>query len=296
MRNRRFTLAGDEGKLIRLILLAAGAALLLLIVILAARTEPSVMSSAEIRTIQDRGLLRVGVRTDMPGMGYDGEGLELELADLLARRLLPDIPAGNSIRYVDVNASNVDAKMADGQIDLALAMMPSGQKSSQYSYSRPYYEDKCYFITAASTEKLVLQNVSAGYVQNTPEADILTQYALGRPNANVSPLKFASYPDMLSAVIHGRVDVALMSELYITRYQNETALNPDSLIPYKLYTFRVSGISPGSVQYAVACPVDTPAIATLANIMLEDMRESGALLRLYEKHGLKAAAAALDKE
>ncbi len=284
---RGFTLAGDHSKLLSRLLLGAGVLLLLFLVVFFSRTEPNAMASPEIRTIQERGLLRVGLRADMPGMGFEGEGLEAELADLLARRLLPNIPAGNSIRYEEVNAANMDAKMADGQIDLAIAMVPSGEKSGQYVYSHGYYEDKCYFITAVGTEKLVLQNITAGCVQNTPEAELLNQYVLARPLMNIEQVKFASYPDMLNAVIHGRVDVALMRELYITRYQQETALNPNSLIPYKLYTFRVSGISPGAVQYAIACPVDTPAIVTVANLMLEDMREDGSLARLYKKYGFQ---------
>ncbi len=244
------------------------------------------MNSAEIKTVQERGVLRVGVRNDMPNMAYNGEGMEIELADLLARRMLPDIPAGNSIRYVEVNAMNVDAKTADGQIDAVIALMPNSSTSGKYVYSQPYYEDKCYFITAVGTEKLVLQGISAGYVQNTPEESVLTRYVTERPSSNITMIKFASYPDMLTAIRHGRVDVALMTQLYIERYLNETALNPDSLIPYKLYSFRVSGVSPGAVQYAIAAPTDTPAIATVANLMLEDMKENGSLARLYEKYGL----------
>ena len=282
----RFTLTGDEGRLFRRILVGAGAALLLLILFLLGRVEPNAMSTAEIQTLQARGVLKVGVREDMPGMGKDGGGLEYALGDALARRILPDIPAGNSVRYVEVTAMNVDAKLAEGQIDAALSMMPVNAKSAQYVYSRPYYEDPCYFITASDTERLVLQNVSAGCVQNTPGAALLDSYIEGKAFAGITKLSYASYPDMIEAVMRKRVDVALMPELYIRRYLNETALNPASLIPYKLYKFRVSGISPGSVSYAVACPADMPALATLSDLMIKEMIEDGSLRALYEEYGL----------
>lgn len=270
----------------RRIVIGAAIALAVLIIFLLGRVEPNAMNSAEVQTLQARGVLKVGVRSDMPGMGRDGEGLEYALGDELARRILPEIPAGNSVRYIELNSMDVDAKMAEGQIDIAIAMMPAGSKSSQYDYSRPYYIDPCYFITSADTERLVLKGVSAGCVQNTPCDAMLDAYITEKSFANITKLSYASYPDMIEAVMHDRVDVALMPELYIQRYKNETALNPASLIPYKLYDFRVSGVTPGSVEYAIACPVDTPAVSTLADLMLKEMIEDGTLKELYDEYGL----------
>ena len=297
-RGRRKKLFSTEegGRLLRRALLVVSILVLLLILVLSLRTEPNAMASAEIRTIEERGVLRVGVLSDMPSMSDQGEGLEVELADLLAQRILPDIPSGNSVRYVEVNSANVAAKMADGQIDLAVAMMPSGAKSSLYAYSQTYYEDICFFITAVNTEKLVLQNISAGFVQNSPEGELLAKYISDRPASNIQSVKFASYPDLLLSVMHYRVDVALLPSLYIDRYKNETALNPDSLIPYKLYSFRTSNVSPGSISYAIACPIDTPAVATVANLMLQDMQKDGSLSRLFDKYSLSLPASMEQKE
>jgi len=272
---------------IRYALIGAAALFLLVLIARSFRTEPGVMSSAEVQTIAERGILRAGLCTGMPGMSLDGEGLEVQLAELLARRMLPDIPEGNSLRIVEVNAANVDAKMADGQIDVAIAMMPLGARESQYAYSRPYYEDPCYFVTAAHSTRLNLQDVTVGYVRGMPEAAVLESYSEARPASNIEAVAYASYPDMLDALMRSKLDAAIMTQLYIGRYEEETALNPLSNIPYKLYQLRTSSLSPGSVQYALACPLDTPALATLMSLLLEDMEADGSLEGLYAKYGLE---------
>lgn len=280
-----FTLAGKEGRPWRIALGAAAALLLIVIIAALSRVEPNALSSAEVRTVQDRGVLRVGVREDIPGMGFDQTGLEAELGDILAQRLLPDIPAGNSVKYVTVDSMTVGPKIAQGAIDVAIAMMPEGAQS-KYLYSRPYYRDPCYFITANTTQRLVLQGVRAGCVQNTPSAALLQSYVDARPSANISIVKYASYPDMIEAVMENHVEVAVMTELYIQKYQSETAVNPDTLVPYMPYIFRASTVSPGEVKYCIVCASDTPAIITVADLVLSELQESGRLNDMYTKYGL----------
>lgn len=279
------TFTGDEGKPWRAALGILCALVFLLLLILGGRSQTDPMNSAEVLTIQDRGVLRVGVRTDMPGMGENGQGLEIELAARMAQRLLPDVPAGNNLKLVEVNAMDVGAKFSDGAIDMAIALMPRGT-SNKYAYSHTYYTDPCYFIAAVNTPRLAIENISIGCVQNTPPATLLSNYAIAHPEANLTQVKYASYPDMLTALMHGRVDLAVMSELYIHKYQNEKLVNPQTLLSFNLYEFRASGVSIGNVEYAVACLADTPAIALLADDTLAQMREDGSLGALYNRYGL----------
>ncbi|NLZ38697.1 MAG: transporter substrate-binding domain-containing protein, partial [Firmicutes bacterium] len=51
---------------------------------------------ADLQAIVDRGVLRVGVKTDVPGFGYQNpdtnevEGMEIDIAKALAKKLLGD--------------------------------------------------------------------------------------------------------------------------------------------------------------------------------------------------------------
>lgn len=284
---RRFpiTLAGAEGKPWRIAIGVAAGLLLLLLIFRLSRVEPQLMSAAEVRSLQERGVLRVGVRTDIPGLAEDGAGLEIELGQRLAARLLPDIPAGNACKLVEVNAMDTGPKFNDGSIDIAIAMMKRGD-SAKYAYSRTYYTDPCYFVVSARTQRLELQNVSVGYVQNTPAAALLDDYVLSHPTANITQVKFAAYPDMIQALMKGNIDLLVMTERYIQKYKTATAVNPQTLLTYYLYDFRPSSVCLGYVDYAIASPADSPALTRLADVMLQEMREDGSLAALYNQYGL----------
>lgn len=46
------------------------------------------MNSAEIANVWNNGVLRVGLRNDVPGLAEDGTGLEWEIAQALAERIM----------------------------------------------------------------------------------------------------------------------------------------------------------------------------------------------------------------
>lgn len=66
-RRMNFTLIGDEGKPWRRAIAIAAGVLLLLVALIFGRAETQLMSSAEVKTVQERGVLRIGVIPDMPG-------------------------------------------------------------------------------------------------------------------------------------------------------------------------------------------------------------------------------------
>ncbi len=125
---------GDKGKVPRRIALGVAGLLLAAVIGRSLRAEPVLMNSAEVATIWDHGALRVGLRTDIPGMCENGEGLEAELAALLAERILAASPnwKGDTIplEEVEVNSMTVAAKLTDGSIDAAICLMPVGVNSN----------------------------------------------------------------------------------------------------------------------------------------------------------------------
>ena len=74
-RRHPITLVGDEGRPYRKALLILCGLLLVLLLALFSREEPQLMASPEVDGIQDRAVLRVGIRSDIPDLG----GLEQAL-------------------------------------------------------------------------------------------------------------------------------------------------------------------------------------------------------------------------
>ena len=90
------------------------------------------MASPEVAGIQDRAVLRVGIRSDIPDLG----GLEQALAQAMAQKLLPDADAATRLSLVEVNPMTAFPKLDDGSVDVVIAMTSSSM-ASQYYYSIP---------------------------------------------------------------------------------------------------------------------------------------------------------------
>ncbi len=284
-RHKRITFVGDEGKLWRGIAIGAGAFVLLILLVLSSRPEPQLMSSAEIQNVKDRGVLRVGVRADVPGFSSDGEGLETAFGNLLAQRMLPEISGEAAVKLVTVTSATVGARLDDGTIDVAFALMEKGG-SAKYLYSDAYYVDSARLITPEGKQNKPLINVTIGCLQATPwlssgstdklssaGGKLLDTYITNHPVDGVEKKTFASYDDMLTALQNGTIGAAVMTDLYIREYRES-------------YAFSVSSIEFGSVSYAMICTTDSPAYTELFNLILSEMNSEGSLAALYARYGL----------
>lgn len=277
LRRNPVTFTGDEGKPYRMALTVAVCLALVIIVALASREEPQLMASVEVRSLQDRGVLRVGVRYDVPGLCGPEGGLEHDLARLITERVLPDADPSASLQLVEVNAMTLGPKLDDGSLDVAIALAASPM-ASKYSYSIPYYSDPCLLVARTGTPAFALENMEIGVVQSnkirqSPEAVLFTAYMGAHPTLNLKAKSYASYPDMLDALAAGKVRAVLLTELYASRYS-------------EAYPITATAFSFGTVDYAVCAATDSGALTQIATLLLKQIKEDGALRDLYLSHGL----------
>ncbi len=264
---------GDKGKRrAKIVVWCAVVLAAIALAVLVFNPEPMLLETAEIKSIENRGVLRVGVRTDMPGLGFEGEGLEVELANGLVSYILPGWDLSSAIELVPVTAKTVTAKLDDGSIDVAICMMRQGGYSSCV-YSGTYYVDPVWLAIKAGEESLSIDGISIGYVKGTPGETALKSYADANPDKGISKSVFASYPDMLAALDKGVVDGISLTGTHYIKYREEHHLN-------------IQGTMLGTVNYAIASSTDSPALVQIADMMLYDMMESGELDSMIERHGL----------
>ena len=283
------TLKGSEGRILRYILMGIAAIVLIIILVNAFRVEKSLMDSAEIATIFDRGVLRVGVRGDLPGLAENGEGLEIELAKLLAGRVMSYYSgwdAKNDAALLnEVNSMTAAARLNDDSNDIAIAAMKRGA-SSRYAYSQTYYKDACLIIVRRGDEKRPLENLAIGCIQSATTSSVyvttsamgeaLTAYISNHPDDKIEKMAFASYDELMGALANNTVDAIVLNELGVKRLD---VLNH--------FDFAVHEIQLGDIDYAMACLSSSPALAQIADIMLNEMKADGTLKALYEKYGLE---------
>lgn len=277
LRRNPVTFTGDEGKPYRTALIVVVCLALVIIVALASREEPQLMASAEVRSLQDRGVLRVGVRYDVPGLCGPEGGLEHDLARLLTERILPDADPSASLQMVEVNAMTSGPKLDDGGLDVVTALAASPM-AAKYSYSIPYYSDPCLLVALTGTPTFALENMEVGVVQSnkirqSPEALLFKAYSEAHASLNIKAKSYASYPDMLDALAAGKVRAVLLTELYVNRY-------------VEAYPITATAFSFGTVDYAFCAAADSAALTQIATLLLKEIKEDGSLRDLYLSHGL----------
>jgi len=291
------TFKGEEGKRPRQVLIGAGVFVLLILLANALRVEPSLLSSAEVATVHDNGILKVGVRTDMPGMSLDGDGLEYALAELLGERILSADEKWDrrqdAVKFIPVTPMTAAAKLTDGTVDMLFCMMPKGG-STGFAYSSSYYEDPCRFVFRKGEGQRAVKNIKVGFLQSAstsglyvptgvyetmldsylethPEDGLITTY---KYNEDTIDLSYASYDELFDALRDGEVDAIVLNDLTLNKLDGEGE-------------FDRSAVTLGNISYAAAASSATPALTSLMDVLLEELRQNGTLSRLYAQHGLK---------
>ncbi len=296
------SLKGHEGRWYRRALIAIACIPVVILLIHFLKPETTLMSSVEIKRIEAKGILTVGVRDDMPGFSLDGEGMETELARLLAERLLPG--SEDPLRLVVCSSSTVSTKLKDGSIDVAIALQPKGS-SSAYSYSYPYYTDTVWLVTLdkANVSKLP-SDMRVGYNPETPAGGLFSTYmkkltevrdrtivdrVLGRPAPTADPetavtfdaVQYGSFDELLTALKRGDIDAAVMAGAHVKKYFEVNAADT-GLGEYYLCSAVI-----GSLDYCIVASSDDPAFTQVADMLIYKLKEDGSLSALAERYGLK---------
>ena len=275
-RRHPITLVGDEGRPYRKALLILCGLLLVLLLALFSREEPQLMASPEVDSIQDRAVLRVGIRYDIP----DLSGLEQALAQAMAQKILPEADAATRLSLVEVNPMTAFPKLDDGSVDVVIAMV-SSTMASQYYYSIPYYSDPCLLVTLEEGPAFQLLNMELGVVQSnnirkSPELLLLEAYTATHAELGLKAKTYASYPDMLDALVRGEIRAALLPETYVELYGS-------------LYPIAPSTFSFGTIDYAICAPSDASSLASIGTLVLNTLMADGQLSALYRANGLDPA-------
>ena len=258
-RRMNFTLIGDEGKPWRRAIAIAAGVLLLLVALIFGRAETQLMSSAEVKTVQERGVLRIGVIPDMPGAE-----LEKELGRRIAAKLIPDADPESRIDFRDVTTMTAGAHMAS-------------QMSAKYTYSDSYYTEECILVVKTGTSAFALKSFTVGYIQSnrlrkTAEDITLGDYLAANSSLDIGKKSYASYPDMLSALDRGEIGGAVLPRQVFNELRTQYPITETTLVI-------------GTIDYKVMCPGDSTVLSELASIVIRQMRDSGELKELYAQYG-----------
>ena len=183
-----------------------------------------------LQAIKDRGVLRVGVKDDVPGFGLYNtetqayEGLEIELAKKIAGEILGD---ETKVEFTAVTAATRGQLVDSGDIDMAISTFTITEERKQsYNFSTAYYTDAVTVMVKKDGGIATLADLdgkTVGVATSSTSSAALTAAAQAEnPDVQIEYKEFASYPEIKAALDSGRVDAFCVDGSILAGYLDDT--------------------------------------------------------------------------
>jgi putative glutamine transport system substrate-binding protein len=253
-----------------------GAPLLLVLFFLNCDASPE--KSSQIKAIRKRGVLRVGVETNVPGIGYPApetgilEGFEIDLARIVAKELVKD---ENAVQFIPVSPQIRGPLLDNGDVDMIIAHFTiTDERRNRYNFTSPYYTDQVGILVRKDAEFGSLEDMDGRIVGvlKTATSQAALEKETGRRGLNLKYEEFASHPETMAALLSGRVDAFVIDKTILLGYRDAATMLLDE------------GFDPQS--YGIATRLDKDALAAYLESIVSALREDGRLDALRAKWGL----------
>ncbi|NLI92321.1 MAG: transporter substrate-binding domain-containing protein [Peptococcaceae bacterium] len=256
--------------------------LMLSLVLVGCSSTPATTQSkepADLKAIKDRGVLKVGVKIDVPKFGYKDpktnqiDGFEIDLARAIAKKILGD---EKKIDLQAVTAKTRGPLLDSGEIDLVAATFTITEERKQtYNFSDPYFVDYVGLLVKKDAKIAGLKDLNGkkiGVAQSATSKKAI-QEAADKLGIKVEFLEFATYPEIKAALDSGRVQCFSVDKSILFGYLDDsTVILPDNFT---------------SQNYGLASKKGNDALAKLINDTVNEMKSNGELDKLITKWGLK---------
>jgi len=233
---------------------------------------------AEVEEIRERGVLRVGVKSDVPGFGLlnpetnEYEGLEIDMAHALAKRIIGD---ASKVEFTPVTADTRGTLLDNGQIDMVIATFTiKPDRLEQWNFSDPYYRDAVGLLVNADSGiaglgdldgKKIGVALSATSREAVEEAGEAEGWSFGF-------VEMASYPEISTALASGAVDAFSVDKSILRGYLNaDRVLLDDEFSPQ---------------DYGVATKLSNTDLAEYVNNFIKKLQTDGFMDTWIAEHGI----------
>jgi putative glutamine transport system substrate-binding protein len=235
--------------------------------------------SPDLKAIKDHGVLKVGVKVDVPKFGFRDpksgkiEGYEIDIAKMLAKKILGN---ENKIDLQGVTAKTRGPLLDNGEVDLVIATFTiTEERKKSYNFSDPYFTDGVGLMVKKAAGYKSLKDLNGkkiGVAQSATSKKSVQEEA-DKVGAKVEFLEFNTYPEIKAALDSGRVDCFSVDTSILWGYMDKTTmLLPDRFSPQ---------------NYGIASKMGNDALAKLVNDFVADLKKSGQNDKLLVKWGLK---------
>ena len=232
---------------------------------------------AGVQEIVDRGVLRVGVKQDLPNFGYRDPksnkytGMEVEIAKKVAAEL------GVDIEFTPVTAQTRGALLDNDQLDMVIATFTiTEERKELYNFTTPYYTDAVGFLVRKDSKIQssweALDGLTIGVTQGSIQWGLLEEIAAEK-GIELNFRELGSNSEVVVALAAHRVDAFSIDQSILSAFLGKT----NELLDLQ---YQPS-------EYGIVTKKSNTDLATYLDGLVQDWTEDGTLQTIYDDFGLK---------
>ncbi|MDY5974495.1 transporter substrate-binding domain-containing protein [Streptococcus hyovaginalis] len=245
-----------------------------------AETNDELLSSDVIKRIQKEGVLKAGVKQDVPNFGYFSpesnkyEGMEIDIARRIAKSL------GVKVSFTPVTAQTREAVIDNGQVDIVIGTYTiTPERQASYSFSDPYYTDEVGFLVNKASHFTSIADMDGstiGVAQGSTTKGLIEEYAKAH-NLSFDFVQLGSYPELAISLYSKRIQGFSVDKSILSGYRSKKTEILDQ------------GFNTQS--YGIASKQSNADLTKYINNLLAEWSDKGELQKIYNKYDLKPASA-----
>lgn len=239
--------------------------------------QTDVALKAGVQDIVDRGILRVGVKQDLPNFGYRNPennqytGMEVEIAKKIAAEL------GVDIEFTPVTAQTRGALLDNGQLDMVIATFTiTEERKKLYNFTTPYYTDAVGFLVRKDSKIQssweALDGLTIGVTQGSIQWGLLEEIAAEK-GIELNFRELGSNSEVVVALAAHRVDAFSIDQSILSAFLGKT----NELLDLQ---YQPS-------EYGIVTKKSNTDLANYLDELVQDWTEDGTLQKIYDEFGLK---------
>ncbi len=239
-------------------------------------TPTELSNSDQVQAIIERGVLRVGVKQDVPNFGYKNpdsgefEGLEIDIARKIADEL------GVDIEFTPVTAQTRGPLLDNGQVDLVIATFTiTEERKLLYNFTTPYYTDAVGFLVNKDSGIKTFTDlngktigVAQGSITRTLISELADKYGIA-----VNFAELGSYPELSVSLRAHRTDAFSVDQSILSGYIGSKSELMD-------FSFSAS-------DYGIVTKLSNKDLRNYLNSLVEKWTSDGSLQAIYDANGLE---------
>ncbi|HFI0157075.1 TPA: transporter substrate-binding domain-containing protein [Streptococcus suis] len=239
-------------------------------------TPAQTVSSDQVQAIIDRGVLRVGVKQDVPNFGFKNpdtgefEGMEIDIARKIAQEL------GVDIEFTPVTAQTRGPLLDNEQVDMVIATFTiTEERKLLYNFTSPYYTDAVGFLVNKDSGIKTFKDLDGkniGVAQGSITRKLISDLA-DKHGISVTFAELGSYPELSVSLRAHRTDAFSVDQSILSGYIGSQSELMD-------FSFSAS-------DYGIVTKLSNKDLNDYLNGLIETWTADGSLQAIYDANGLK---------